>query len=146
MVVEELWRELKDSQFQPAGFEVNFGGEGGFSPIAIPNRAMNALLRGFVDRVDIWISRGGTYYRVVDYKTGKKDFDYCDVFNGVGLQMLLYLFALREDGEELLGERPFPQASSIFRRERRIFLLTEGWSRRSLRRNGTENGSAEDCC
>ena len=54
-------------------------------PIAIPNHAMNAVLRGFVDRVDVWDSGVSRYFRVVDYKTGKKDFDYCDVYNGVGL-------------------------------------------------------------
>jgi len=125
MVVEELWRELKDSAFQPEGFEVNFGGEGGFAPIAIPNGAINALLRGFVDRVDTWINHGSTYYRVVDYKTGKKDFDYCDVFNGVGLQMLLYLFALREDGEELLGEKAVPAGVQYFP-ARAPYISTDG--------------------
>ena len=43
---------------------------------------------------------------MVDYKTGKKDFDYCDVYNGVGLQMLLYLFALQNADAELLGSNP----------------------------------------
>ena len=108
MVVEELWQELKDSAFEPVGFEVNFGSAEGLPPIAIPNRSMNALLRGFIDRVDVWQSPGSSYYRVVDYKTGKKDFDYCDVFNGVGLQMLLYLFALRSSGDPLLGDHPVP--------------------------------------
>ena len=83
---------------------MNFGGEGGLPPIVIPNREMNALLRGFVDRVDTWDSPGSRYFRVVDYKTGKKDFDYCDVFNGVGLQMLLYMFALKHSGVDLLGD------------------------------------------
>ena len=32
---------------------------------------------------------------MMDYKTGRKDFDYCDVFNGVGLQLLLYLLLFR---------------------------------------------------
>jgi len=50
----------------------------------------------------------------VDYKTGKKDFDYCDVFNGVGLQMLLYLFALRECGESVVGSRPVPAGVQYF--------------------------------
>ena len=104
MVVREVWQELKDSRFEPKGFEVNFGGEGGLPPIVIPNREMNALLRGFVDRVDTWDSPGSRYFRVVDYKTGKKDFDYCDVFNGVGLQMLLYMFALKHSGVDLLGD------------------------------------------
>ncbi|MBQ3504450.1 MAG: PD-(D/E)XK nuclease family protein [Oscillospiraceae bacterium] len=105
MVVAELWQELSISDFAPEDFEVNFGGDGGLAPIAIPNHAMNALLRGFIDRVDCWHSGGSTYYRVVDYKTGKKDFDYCDVFNGVGLQMLLYMFALKHSGGQVVGER-----------------------------------------
>jgi len=114
MVVQELWLELKDASFEPVGFEVNFGGEGGLPPIPVPNGGMNALLRGFIDRVDLWRPGGSGYYRVVDYKTGKKDFDYCDVFNGVGLQMLLYLFALRESGTALLGARPVAAGVQYF--------------------------------
>ena len=98
MVVRELWEELQQSKFQPEDFEVNFGSAEGLPPIAVPGSSMNAILLGFVDRVDTWKNGSNSYYRVVDYKTGKKDFDYCDVFNGVGLQMLLYLFALEQDG------------------------------------------------
>ncbi|MBR3973805.1 MAG: exodeoxyribonuclease V subunit gamma [Oscillospiraceae bacterium] len=114
MVVRELWEELQQSQFQPEGFEVNFGSEGGLPAIALPGHDMNAILRGFVDRVDTWLCNGTSYYRVVDYKTGKKDFDYCDVFNGVGLQMLLYLFALQESGGEVVGENPIPAGVQYF--------------------------------
>lgn len=114
MVVRELWQELQDSSFEPAEFELSFGGEDGLDPIAIPNSAMNALLRGFVDRVDIWSNGSTSYYRVVDYKTGKKDFDYCDVFNGVGLQMLLYMFALKHSSGELLGTNPVAAGVQYF--------------------------------
>lgn len=116
MVVEELWQELQESQFAPNGFEVAFGSPEGetLPPIPIPNGQMNAILRGFVDRVDTWQTAGSTYYRVVDYKTGKKDFDYCDVFNGVGLQMLLYLFALQSSGSEMLGSHPVPAGVQYF--------------------------------
>ena len=114
MIVRELWLELKEAEFEPVGFEVNFGSTDGLPPIAIPNKGMPALLRGFIDRVDTWNSAGSTYYRVVDYKTGRKDFDYCDVFNGVGLQMLLYLFALRESGDSMLGRHPVPAGVQYF--------------------------------
>lgn len=116
MVVEELWQELRQSAFQPVGFEVGFGTgkEGALPPIAIPNGKINAILQGYVDRVDVWQSPGSQYYRVVDYKTGKKDFDYCDVFNGVGLQMLLYLFALKESGTGLLGGAAVPAGVQYF--------------------------------
>jgi ATP-dependent helicase/nuclease subunit B len=114
MVVEELWQELKESAFEPTGFEVDFGSQDGLPPIPIPNRGMNALLRGFIDRVDVWKTSGSSYYRVVDYKTGKKDFDYCDIYNGVGLQMLLYLFALRSSGYSSLGKSPVPAGVQYF--------------------------------
>ena len=125
MVVRELWTELQESAFEPREFEVNFGSDEGLPPIAIPNTAMNALLRGFVDRVDTWFNGGCNYYRVVDYKTGRKDFDYCDVFNGVGLQMLLYMFALRHSGGELLGERPVPAGVQYFP-ARAPYISTDG--------------------
>ena len=127
MVVEELWRELCQSGFQPEGFEVGFGtGEEGALPaIPIPNGKINALLRGYVDRVDVWKSPGSEYYRVVDYKTGKKDFDYCDVFNGVGLQMLLYLFALKKSGNSLLDEHSIPAGVQYFPARVR-YISTDG--------------------
>ena len=125
MVVRELWEELQQSQFQPAGFEVDFGIGGNLPPIAINGSKMNAILRGFVDRVDTWQHNGNDYYRVVDYKTGKKDFDYCDVFNGVGLQMLLYLFALQECGAEVVGDCPIPAGVQYFP-ARAPYVTTDG--------------------
>ena len=125
MVVQELWLELKEALFEPADFEVNFGSSDGLPPIAIPNGGMNAILRGFVDRVDTWNSGGSSYYRVVDYKTGRKDFDYCDVFNGVELQMLLYMFALKESGDEMLGDHPIAAGVQYFP-ARAPYIASEG--------------------
>lgn len=114
MVVEELWNEFQESSFEPVDFEVAFGDQSQLAAIQIPGKTMPAQLRGFVDRVDAWQADGRNYFRVVDYKTGKKDFDYCDVFNGLGLQMLLYLFALEQEGEELLGSNPIPAGVQYF--------------------------------
>ena len=114
MVVQELWEELHSSEFAPVGFEVEFSSHGQMEAIQIPGHRINAELRGFVDRVDTWKNNGQDYFRVVDYKTGKKDFDYCDVFNGYGLQMLLYLFALENSGFEVVGEKPVPAGVQYF--------------------------------
>lgn len=114
MVVTELWEELKDSAFEPVDFELAFGVDGGLDPVTINGSTMNATLRGFVDRVDAWNQAGKTYYRIVDYKTGKKDFDYCDIFNGLGLQMLLYLFTLEQNGTAQLGDDPIAAGVQYF--------------------------------
>lgn len=125
MIIRELWQELSQSEFQPIGFEVEFGSpsreedpdkrpEERLAPISIPNNGMHAVLQGAVDRVDCWENGGRSFYRVVDYKTGQKDFDFCDVLNGVGLQMLLYLFVLQEEGAALLGDCPIPAGVQYF--------------------------------
>ena len=114
LIVRELWKELSESGFIPKGFEVAFGDSAQVGAIPIPGRKIDARLRGFVDRVDVWEQSNCQYYRVVDYKTGRKDFDYCDVFNGYGLQMLLYMFALEDAGESLLGSSPIPAGVQYF--------------------------------
>ena len=114
MVVRELWQELSQSLFEPVDFEVAFGDGRQMEAVSIPGKTMDAQLRGFVDRVDAWRSGDLSYFRVVDYKTGRKDFDYCDVFNGLGLQMLLYMFALEQGGQSLLGEHPVPVGVQYF--------------------------------
>lgn len=114
LIVEELWNELQNSSFQPVDFEVGFGQNEKMPSITIPDGKLNAFMRGFVDRVDIWTENGQSYFRVVDYKTGKKDFDYCDVFNGIGLQMLLYMFALEQEGNAVVGEGAKPAGVQYF--------------------------------
>jgi len=113
-IVKELWRELQQSEFQPVDFELQFGGEGKMPSIFIFGQEMQAELGGFVDRVDCWVHNNKPYVRVVDYKTGKKDFDYCDVVNGIGLQMLLYLYALEDGGEALFGDQPIVAGVQYF--------------------------------
>lgn len=113
LIVQELWQELSISAFHPVDFEVSFGEGMQMPPISI-DAGYPAQLRGFVDRVDAWQEGGRNYFRVVDYKTGRKDFDYCDVFNGLGLQMLLYMFALEQGGESVLGENPVSAGVQYF--------------------------------
>jgi len=113
-VVEELWQELSQARFDPVAFELSFGQGAQMPEISVPGETMDASLRGFVDRVDQWKDEYRNYFRVVDYKTGKKDFDYCDVYNGVGLQMLLYLFALEQGGQQILGNRPVSAGVQYF--------------------------------
>ncbi len=114
LVVRELWRELHQAQFEPVDYELRFGNDGKMPAICLPGSQIDARIEGVVDRIDAWHSTNGTYFRVVDYKTGEKSFDYCDVFHGVGLQMLLYLFALERGGGKILGEAPIPAGVQYF--------------------------------
>lgn len=144
LLIRELWRELSLSDFYPVQFEVGFGEGKEMPPVPIPGARLDAQLGGFVDRVDKWSDGQNNYFRVVDYKSGKKSFDYCDVFNGMGLQMLLYMFALEQGGEEILGKQPIPVGVQYFsarfpylQEDYRLSVETADKERgRSLRRKG----------
>lgn len=114
LIVQDLWQELREAEFEPIGFEVAFGNNADLEAISLSGSYMDAKLRGFVDRIDLWNDGKRAYFRVVDYKTGRKDFDYCDVFNGYGLQMLLYMFALEDIGEKLIGEHAIAAGVQYF--------------------------------
>ncbi len=107
-VVENVCEELARSDFQPIAFELGFGEGERLPPVEFTVDGVTVSVSGFVDRVDAWEKDGKLYLRVVDYKTGRKTFDLTDVWNGLGLQMLLYLFTLKEEGRELFGKEIVP--------------------------------------
>ncbi len=100
LVVENVVEELSVSEFQPIAFELGFGGRNGLPPVELTQDGVTISISGLVDRVDGWAKNGRLYLRVVDYKTGRKSFDLTDIWNGLGLQMLLYLFTLKEEGRQ----------------------------------------------
>ena len=106
-VTQSVVAELAGSDFVPARFELGFG-PGKELPAVEVDNGLALRLTGIVDRVDEWVRDGTRYLRVVDYKTGKKSFDFTDVEDGRGLQMLLYLFALARQGEHFGPENVQP--------------------------------------
>lgn len=99
MIIDNTINEFKDSDFRPLLFEYSIGkSTDDVSPITVPlSNGASLKLTGYIDRVDIWKHNGKVYVRIVDYKSGKKQFSLDDVANGTNLQMLLYLFAICHD-------------------------------------------------
>lgn len=97
-IVLDMVQELKASDFKPLDFELNFSDGGEVPPYRIESGGQRLKIRGFVDRVDGWEHDGKLYLRVVDYKTGKKTFSLSDIWHGMNMQLLIYLFALWKNG------------------------------------------------
>lgn len=95
--------ELSQSDFTPVDFELGVGSD-------IPDYAvelqdgLRLSVRGSVDRVDRCDADGVSYIRVIDYKTGTKEFNINDLLYGLNLQMFIYLYAICENGSERYGE------------------------------------------
>lgn len=112
-VADSVCGELAVSDFTPSYFELGFGWGQAMPPLEV-TKGIRLRLTGFVDRVDSWVDGGKRYLRVVDYKTGKKSFDFSDAADGRGLQMLLYLFALRREGQRLFGSEELIPAGVLY--------------------------------
>ena len=107
-VVKDMVRELSRSDFAPLDFELGLGTGGELPAVHIENGKNELYIKGIADRVDGCFRDGKLYLRIIDYKTGKKSFSLSDIWYGMGMQMLLYLFALETEGEKHYGATVVP--------------------------------------
>lgn len=107
-VLQRLGGEFAQSLFLPAGVEVRLGDDAPVAPLRIQSEdGAEITVVGSIDRVDLLEEEGKKFVRVIDYKSGGKKFDLSDVYYGMNMQMLIYLFALCDGGkEELAGCDP----------------------------------------
>ncbi len=61
----------------------------------------NIAVKGDIDRVDMYDETGNdTRVRIIDYKTGKTEFDVSEIFNRVDMQPVIYAIAAKEMAKE----------------------------------------------
>lgn len=91
-VVGRLALEFAQSDFTPVKCELKIGHADGDMPeIEIPIDHYGSLgLTGKIDRIDSW----NGYIRIIDYKTGQRNFKLPDILFGQNMQMLIYLYAV----------------------------------------------------
>lgn len=97
-LIRHLELELSQSRFVPQYTELKLGREAPALKVETGDGS-TVTVGGTIDRVDIFHRPDGrSFVRVIDYKTGGKDFRLGDVLHGLSLQMLIYLAALVQDG------------------------------------------------
>ncbi|MBQ4051090.1 MAG: PD-(D/E)XK nuclease family protein [Oscillospiraceae bacterium] len=93
-ILKALRAEFSQTVFRVAGLEEVIAKGGTVEPLKIDTAHGQVQVGGKIDRVD-WAELGGErYVRVVDYKSGRKEFSLDEAREGLNLQMLLYLFAI----------------------------------------------------
>ena len=102
--VKHIQNELRQSEFFPVEYEYNIN-ENGRAVLKADN-GVEIVLRGFIDRIDMYETDGHKYIRVIDYKSGTKKFDVRDLLYGINMQMLLYLFSVTDGFGKYSGCEP----------------------------------------
>jgi ATP-dependent helicase/nuclease subunit B len=113
-------RQLNSSEFRPKFTELQIdlvdeneekAKKGVYlPPIEIPvetDKIKEVLkLRGKIDRVDVFENNDKLYISIIDYKSSPNDIDLEDAQEGIQVQLIMYLKALLDKGEELFGKKP----------------------------------------
>lgn len=91
-----MLEHLKQGVFEPKAFEVAFGLEAeNIPPICIELAGgQRVYLEGRIDRVDVYDSGQHQYVKIIDYKSGSKKYHLGDVYNGLQIQLMVYMDAV----------------------------------------------------
>ncbi|MCQ4022661.1 MULTISPECIES: PD-(D/E)XK nuclease family protein [unclassified Ruminococcus] len=112
ILVTHIISELMSCGFDPLCCELKIdykNNDGDIEPMTITLDDGTAVsVRGKVDRVDKLEKDGNFYIRIVDYKSGKKEFKINDINFGLNLQMLIYLKAITQNGEKRFEHKITP--------------------------------------
>lgn len=99
-VKQSIWalcEQIKQGRFRPAAWEQRFSG---FDGMAFTNQKEVIQCSGRIDRIDAYELDGKQYWNVVDYKSSKKKWDFGAFYQGIQLQLILYLNAAIAIGKQ----------------------------------------------
>lgn len=124
-----LWTltcHLKKGGFVPFGHEITFGKDGILPPLVLKLSTGEEIhLEGRIDRVDFYEDENGSYVKIIDYKSGSKDFNLSEVYYGLQLQLMVYLDVLLTMGEHLGKDKVNPAGIFYFKIDDPLIRTTE---------------------
>ncbi len=140
-----LRQQLEKGDFLPQGYEIVY--DSGAIPLA-DSHAMR--LHGKIDRVDVCEAGDDVYVKVIDYKTGEKVFDLGELYQGLQMQLVVYLNAAMDmEAKKHPGKRIVPAGLFYYRMKDPLLPKEEGDEKQSekllkaLRPDGVVNHSEE---
>lgn len=98
-----IGKQLECGIFKPDAYEMKFLLDG-----EVVESKKTLSMKGKIDRIDICEDDNNIYVRIVDYKSGKSDFDLLRTYYGLKLQLIMYMKAakhieqLRNNGKNII--------------------------------------------
>lgn len=103
---DNLRRASKMNNSKPFGTEISFGrsfaNENTWQGLTFDLGAGKSMqINGKIDRLDTDMVGNNIFVNVIDYKSGLKKFDFTMAYNGLALQLLTYLLAVKANTKQL---------------------------------------------
>lgn len=114
--VSVISEQMRSGEFEIFKNEFDFGDfkDSNAIKLELPSKE-TVFLQGRVDRIDTVNLDGQTYIRIVDYKSGSKNFDLNELYYGLQIQLLVYLDAILKNSKYILDEQCVPGAILYFK-------------------------------
>ncbi|SHE75245.1 helicase-exonuclease AddAB subunit AddB [Clostridium fallax] len=114
--VTVISEHIKRSDFKIFKNEFEFGNFKDSEPIKLNiSKDEEVLLTGRIDRIDTLDLDGNTYIKIIDYKSGSKEFNLNELYYGLQIQLLVYLDAILKNSKYLLEKQAVPGAILYFK-------------------------------
>ncbi len=100
-IADHLHEQFVNGGFEPCALEYEIKEDADITPLLLEAADGTRIrIAGKIDRIDRYYSRDGKLYiRIIDYKSGRKQFNLDDVLYGLNLQMLIYLHCIVKNGK-----------------------------------------------
>lgn len=90
--IETIANQIETSHFSPEGYEISFSFAEDLQAVNFSlNEEEKMRLRGRIDRIDTKKTDNQVYVKVVDYKSGNRDFQLLSLYHGLQLQLVVYM-------------------------------------------------------
>lgn len=114
--VTVISEQMRKGEFDIFKSEFDFGDFKDSDPITLELPSKETVyLKGRVDRIDKVDLNGETYIRIVDYKSGSKNFDLNELYYGLQIQLLVYLDAILKNSKQILKTQCMPGGILYFK-------------------------------
>ncbi len=102
-----LQKQMQQGEYEQAYVEQKFSFV--FNGSDSEKDDLKVWINGKIDRMDVYKKDGRVYVKIIDYKTGSSDFDITKFYNGLSMQLAVYLdAAMRELKKENPDEEVIP--------------------------------------
>lgn len=151
--VNTLQNQLRKGSFEPSGFEMSFSMMEDLETVNIAlSEEEKMRIKGRIDRVDTLEEGNKLYVKVIDYKSGNKQFDLVALYHGLQLQLVVYLNAAMDAERKKHPDKEVVPAALLYYHIADPMLSIEGKISEEelnekilgeLRMNGVVNSNAE---
>jgi len=115
--VDTLSYQLKSGKFNVSGTEIPFTRYRSIDEInEAYDKQEKMQVKGRIDRLDTCETDDRLYVKVVDYKTGTKDFSLINFYHGLQLQLVVYLDECMKEAEKTHKDKEIVPAALLYYR------------------------------